>query len=206
MPVSMNRPLLAAVILVALLSADAAGQSTGTTFRESVPNLHAPELYARLLRVRIALLDLPGSAEPASEWEMSYRLYYVSEASFDRVLRTRPNGAWEPSPEDFPGRVLLGEGRFKRGPLSDPRDRTFVSAPAPFRARVSDRDRTKFAHLLLAYSLKISDARLNSTIYKSGIFFNDPFATEGGRDFARSEFYLSFLLTPQGRLNTSILR
>lgn len=136
---------------------------------------------------------------------MSYRLYYVSEANFTRVLRGRPGGAWGHSAEDFPGRILLGEGSFRRGPLSGPQDRAFFSPPIAFKSKVADRDRTKFARLLLSYSLKISDGRLNSTLYKSGIFLDDPFVTVGGRDAARSEFYLSFLVTPEGRINASIL-
>jgi hypothetical protein len=178
---------------------------TRTTFRTAVRNLHAPELYSRSVRVRVTLVELPGAGDPATSWEMSYQLYHISEATLEKAVRGRPRGGWSPTAEDFPGRVLLGEGKFRRAGLSTPGERTVLSAPMPFRSKVADRDRTKFAHLLLVYSLKINDARLGSTLYRSGAFLNDPFETLGdGRDVARTTFPLSFLVTPQGRVYSSV--
>lgn len=174
-------------------------------FRVAIPNLHAPELYSRFIKVRITLVDLPGAGDPASNWEMSYQLYHISEESFDRAAGKRRAGGWNPMAADFPGHVLLGGGKFKRGPLSQLQDRVFVSQPIPFKSKVADKNRTKFAHLMLIYSLKISDARLHSTIYKSSAFFNDPFETQDGREVARTTFHLSFRVTPQGALNASIM-
>lgn len=175
------------------------------SFRTATPNLHAPELYSRAIKVRITLVDLPGAGDPTSRWEMSYRLYHISEESFDKAVRGRRSGGWDPTEADFPDRVLLGGGTFQRGPLSGLQDRTFLSPAVPFKSKVADKNRTKFAHLLIIYSLKISDARLHSTIYKSGSFFNDPFETRDGRDGARETFHLNFRVTPQGRVNASIL-
>ena len=175
------------------------------SFRTATPNLHAPELYSRALKVRITLVDLPGAGDPASCWEMSYRLYHISEESFDKAVRGRRSGGWDPTEADFPGRVLLEGGTFQRGPLSDLQDRTFLSPAVPFKSKVADKHRTKFAHLLIIYSLKISDARLHSTIYKSGSFFDDPFETRDGRDAARETFNLSFRVTARGGVEASIL-
>lgn len=195
---------LAPVILIAAMLAPAArAQERAAPSRVAVPNLYAPELYSEHLRVFITLVDLPGAADPASAWEMSYQLHYVSEADFLKAVKARPRGGWDPAPADFGGRVLLGEGRFRRGPLTSLGDRTFVSPPLPFRAKVADRERTKFAHLLLSFSLKVSDAGLGSTVYRAGTILNVPFERGPGGDVARESMYLSFLIAPEGQIYAS---
>ena len=53
--------------------------------------------------------------------------------------------------------------------------RTITLNGVPFKQKVPDAQRTKFAYLLTAYSVKIFDGQLNTTIYYSGIFLTEPY-------------------------------
>jgi len=56
------------------------GKPKGTVFRKLEPNLYSPQLYAEKLKIKFSLVDLPGSKDARSTWEVSYRLYFISEA------------------------------------------------------------------------------------------------------------------------------
>jgi hypothetical protein len=197
------RLMLTAVLVCS--AAQTQQPNVSRSFRAAVPNLYSPELYAGSIKVRFTLLDLPGAGNPESSWEISYRLYFISEANFLKTARRMSSSGSNLRPEDFPGSILLGEGGFQKSTLSTLADRTFLSAPVDFKARVPDRDRTRFSRLFLTYRVKISDGRLHSTIYHTSAFFNEPFDTLGGNDVPRAVFPVSFWVTPEGRLNASIL-
>jgi hypothetical protein len=78
----------------------------------------------------------------------------------------------------------------------------------PFKQRIRNAQRTKFAHLLTAYSLKIFDAQLNTTAYHSGVFLTEPFEADDKdqrQAAARKTIYLSFGINANGSLNRSQL-
>lgn len=167
------------------------------------PNVYAPDLYADRVKLQMTLIDLPGAAERGSYWEVSYQLYFISEADFMKALQRAPSGSWNPTPEDFPGRVLLGRGHLKRTSLGTPPERSHLSRAFPLKARVPDRLRTKFATILTSYTVKIFDARLASTTYRTGTFATQPFINDpasGGRAVARSLLYANFYVSPRGEL------
>lgn len=163
------------------------------------PNVYAPDLYADRVRLQMTLIDLPGAAQQGSSWEASYQVYFVSEADFMKALGHAPAGNWNPTPEDFPGRILIGRGHLKRTRLGTLPERTYLSNAFPLKARVPDRLRTKFATLLTSYTVKIFDARLASSTYRTGTFATQPFVDEGGA-VARRLIYANFLVSPGGEL------
>jgi hypothetical protein len=205
------RKVLAAILLVWCSafppSQTRAQEAPGVrkVFRKAVPNLHAPELFSRDLRMKIMLVNMPGAGVGGSTWELSYQLYFIPESAFRKATVGRPQGAWNPTPQDFPGRILLGEGRFGKSGLGTLRDRTYVSAPIPFKEKIADKARTKFSSLMVSYSLKIEDARLRTTIYDAKVFLTEPFEERAGRDVPRAVFPLNFYVTPRGKLYPSIL-
>jgi hypothetical protein len=180
----------------------ARGQAPSTGFKEIEPNVHAPQLYSDHLNLKMTLVNLPGAADAGSVWEASYQVFFISEAGFRQVLNGRPPGGWNPTPADFPSRVLLGQGNFKRTALQALPERSFVSGNIPLKAKVADRDRTKYAVVMTSYSVKIFDARLKSTVYRAGVFISRPFAegTGGEGETARKLLYANFYVNPDGRL------
>jgi hypothetical protein len=176
-------------------------QTPNTRVKEIEPDVHAPNLYSDSLKLKMTLINLPGAAEAGSSWEVSYQVFFVPEAKVREMLKGRPSGGWNPTPADFPGRILLGEGKLRRTSLRALSDRTYLSADIPLKARVRDKDRTKFATILTSYSVKIFDAGLKSSIYRSGTFVTRPFADDpGGGATARTLLYANFYVSPQGRL------
>lgn len=202
--VAMRRLLGLSFLCVFSFSAVPQGQTTArTNFRRLEPNVYAPDLYADRVQLQMTLIDLPGAAQQGSYWETSYQVYFVSEADFMNAMRGAPAGGWNPTPADFPGRILLGRGRLKRTSLGTLPERTYLSGAFPLKARVPDRLRTKFATLLTSYTVKIFDARLASSTYRTGTFATRPFVDEaasGGRAVARRLLYANFYVTPGGEL------
>ena len=143
--------------------------------RSAKPNLYAPHLYADSLDFEATLVNLPGIRNKQSYWELSYQLYFVPEDKYYEALKRGPQGPSNPTPEEFPGRILLAKGHKKKMRASTPEQRTISLSGVSFKQRVPDAQRTKFAHLLTAYSVKIFDARLNTTVYYSGIFLTEPY-------------------------------
>ena len=210
--------LCASALLLSLLTLTFAQQPRRNTMRtrRSEPNVLAPELYLENLKLKMTLVDLPGAADPGSYWEGSYQLYFVSEAEHGKALeeavkRARgPKGgavALDLDVSDFPKKTLLAEGTFKKRGLSAFKDRIFVPAPIPFRSKIPDAERTKEARLLLSYSVKIFDARLKQTLYRTGLWnaqaplMQD--AAQPERDVARTTVYSSFYVTKTGDVYAS---
>lgn len=180
------------------------GANGGNRVRE--PNVHAPNLYAEKIDFIATLIDLPGSKKKESYWEISYQLFFVPEEKYYETIRRLPSGGSNPAPEEFSGRILLAEGREKKTGLETPKERTITLTGVPFKQKVPDAQRTKFAYLMTGYSVKIFDAELNTTVYHSGIFLTKPYeanVNDQKQDVARNAIYLSFQVTPNGTLNRS---
>jgi hypothetical protein len=162
------------------------------------PYRYAPELYADRQNLTITLINLPGANTPRSVWEVSYKVYFVSEAAHDRAIKNVAAGASNPRATDFPEKLLLAEGRFRKTSLNTLSKRTHVSAAIPLKSRVPDKERTKFSYIMTDYTVSITDAKLGKTIKRSGILMARPFDTEGGRVVPRRTMYANFFVTPQG--------
>lgn len=175
-------------------------------FRVREPNLHAPTLYADNLDFFATLVDLPGSGKKQSYWELSYQLFFVPEDRYYETIRRLPRGGSNPTPEDFAGRILLAEGHKKKTRLGTLQERTIMLSRVPFKQKIPDAQRTKFAYLMTGYSVKIFDAELNTTVYQSGIFLTEPFEAnpqDQKQDIARKTIFLSFGVNLNGTLNRS---
>lgn len=174
------------------------------TVRE--PNLHVPNLYADNIDFVATLVDLPGAKNKQSYWEFSYQLFFVPEEKYYATIRRMPKGGSNPTPEEFEGRILLAEGHQRKTGLDTLKHRTIALRGLPFKQKVPDAQRTKFAYVMTAYSLKIFDAVLNTTVYRSGIFLTEPYEANPqaqNQDVARKTFYVTFAVTPNGTLNRS---
>ena len=181
------------------------GGSAQFTVREN--NLYAPNLYADKLDFIATLVDLPGAKKRQSSWVLSYQLFFIPEDQYYAALRRLPKGGSSPTPEQFPGRVLLAEGQKKKTRLSTPQERTIALDGVAFKEKVPDALRTKFAVLMTSYSVKIFDAELNTTVYQSGVFLTDPYEEDEQKQaVARQTIYLNFSVSPNGTLNYSQLR
>ena len=184
-------------------------QGTRGGHRTREPNLHVPNLYADKIDLIATLVDLPGSKKKESYWELSYQLFFVPEEKYYETIQRLPKGGSSLTPEEFSGRILLAEGRQKKARLETLQERTISLTGVPFKQKVPDAQRTKFAYLMTSYAVKIFDAELNTTVYYSGMFLTEPYEADLNdekQDIARKSFYLSFRVTPNGTLNRSQLR
>jgi len=194
-------------LLTILVCACSAVPAPSQTMTMRQPNLYAPQLYADKIDFSATLVDLPGAQNKQSYWELSYQLYFIPEARYYEALRGFPQGGYDPTPEEFPGRILLATGHQKKSRLATPPERTILLTAVNFKEKVPDAQRTKFGILLTAYSVKIFDGELNKTIYDSGIFLTHPYETQDQKqDLPRKTLYLTFSVTPKGTLNYSQLR
>ena len=182
-------------------------QAESSQFKVRENNLYAPNLYADKVDFLATLVDLPGAKKRQSSWELSYQLFFVPEDKYYETVKRLPKGGSNPTPEQFPGRILLAEGHKKKTRLSTAQQRTIGLDGVTLKERVPDVLRTKFAVLMTSYAVKIFDAELNTTIYHSGIFLTDPYEeNEQKQAIPRRTIYLNFAVTPDGTLNYSQLR
>ena len=208
--------VLILVLVVGVLQTDyASGQKPGRRTRtiRFEPNVHAPELYADKLTMQFMLVNLPGAGTKGTSWRGEYQLYFIPEAEFEKnKMSNRPAQggvtSGELRPEDFTNKTLLAEGTFKGDGLATPRSRVFLRSSIPFKARIPDVQRTKFAKLLTVYSVKIYDAKLKTTLYKSGVwiahtFDPDELPSNSEKAVARKAVYSSFFVAPDGDVYTS---
>ena len=179
---------------------------SGLNVRE--PNLYAPHLYSDMVDFKATLVDLPGSRKKGSYWELSYQLYFVPEEKYHEAIKRLPNGASNPTPEQFPGRILLEEGHKKISRLGTLKERTISVTGVRFKDKIPDAQRTKFSYLMTGYAVKIVDAELGTTIYRSGIFLAEPFVAnpdDQKQATPRRTIYLTFGVNADGSLNRSQL-
>jgi hypothetical protein len=186
----------------------ATAQNSRSGFRVREVNVYAPELYADKIDFVATLKHLPGAENKKSSWELSYQLFFIPEEKYYEALKTFPRGPANPTPEQFPGRILLAEGHKKRTHLDTLTQRTINLTGVPFKPKVPDPQRTKFALLMTAYSLKIFDAELKRTVYHTGIFLAEPYqeiSQDQKQDVPRKTIYLNFGVNADGTLNGSQL-
>jgi hypothetical protein len=200
------------VVCGALLSPSAVASSSASQrdsgFKVREPNLYAPDLYADKVDFIATLTDLPGAKKKESYWELSYELYFIPEKTYYQTIRQLPRGGSNPTPEQFPGRILLAEGHKKKKSLGSLTERTLTLTGVPFKQKVPDAERTKFALLMTHYSVRIFDAELNTTVYRSGIFLTEPYETNSEdpkQATPRRTLYLNFGVNRDGTLNGSQL-
>ena len=183
-------------------------QRRQSAFRVREVNVYAPQVYADRLDFIATLVDLPGARKKQSYWELSYQLFFVPEDKYDEAVARFPKGGYNPTPEEFPGRVLLVEGHKKIRGLGTLQRRTINLTAVPFKQRVPDNKRTKFASLMTYFSVKIFDAELKTTLYRSGLFLTEPYEDhpqDPNEAIARKTIYLNFMVTKDGFLNLSQL-
>ena len=189
------------------IRAQSFGPQTPTgTFGKRENNVYAPELYAKEIDFIATLVDLPGAKNTKSYWELSYQLYFIPEDKYYESLERMPAGSANPGPEQFPGKILLAEAHEKKVKLATLKERTYVANKLPFKDKIPDSARTKFARVMTSYSIKIFDAELNTTVYRSGIFLAKPYDQDPSNSATptpRQTIYLNFMISPQGALQRS---
>lgn len=208
--------LFTLALAVGVLQSDyASAQKPGRRTRSIrfEPNVHAPELYAAKLTMQFMLVNLPGAGMKGTSWRGEYKLYFIPEAEFEKtkISNLPAQGgviSRDLQPEDFTNKTLLAEGTFKGDGLATPLSRVFLRPSIAFKTRIPDAQRTKFAKLLTVYSVKIYDAKLKTTLYKSGIwiahtFDPDELSSNSEKAVARMTVYSSFFVAPDGDLYTS---
>ena len=179
-------------------------RNMGSLTRED--NVHAPQLYADKLDFIATLVDLPGAKNKKSYWELSYQLYFVPEENYWAAVRRLPRGGSNPDVDYFPGKIVIAEGHRKTRRLATLDERTITLTGFPFKRKVPDPLRTKFAVLITNYAVKIFDAELNTTVTRSGFFITEPFemtSEDQSQAIARKTIYLNFGVNPNGTLNGS---
>lgn len=189
-----------------VFSSASAPPAAQTRTRED--NVHAPQLYADKLDFVATLVKLPGAHNKRSYWELSYQLYFIPEVNYWSSIRRLPRGGANPTPDFFPGTILIAEGRRKSRRIATLNDRTITLTGLPFKQKVPDALRTKFAVVMTSYAVKIFDAKLNTTVTNSGIFITDPFEDspdDPNQVIARKMIYLNFGVNPDGTLDYSQL-
>lgn len=177
-------------------------QNRRTVFRKREPDLYAPELYSDNLKLKVILVNLPGAENARSNWEVNYQVFFIPEDKYYEAVQHLPPGGSNPTPAQFSGKLLLAEGKVKKNGLATTQERTYVNDNIPFKIKVPDGQRTKFARLMTSYSVKIFDAKLNTTVYSAGIFTTLPFddTSNESKVIPRDTLYLDFLVTPQGEI------
>ena len=190
------------------IAASSPANQRDSGFKVREPNLYAPDLYADRVDFIATLTDLPGAKQKESYWELSYQLYFIPEETYYQTIRQLRRGGSNPTPEQFAGRILLAEGHKKKTSLGSLNERTLTLTGVAFKQKVPDVQRTKFALLMTHYSVRIFDAELNTTVYRSGIFLTEPYETnreDPNQVIPRKTLYLNFGVNRDGTLNGSQL-
>ncbi len=202
------------IILIPRVKTDVFGRRSLTEekYRVSLSNLLTPELYADELLIKHMLVDLPGAAAPESKWEVSWQVWFIPESEQKRVeaeimLKTDSRTfAWNPRPNDFPGKIALANGVFNQVGLEQLQDRINISMAFPLKAKIPEYLQTKFASLMVSYSVKIFDAKLDRTISRSGIWMTKPFDDDPNnplRSIPRTMLHSNWYVTESGEVFTS---
>jgi hypothetical protein len=180
-----------------------AAQTRGSVFRTRENNVHAPQLYADKLDFMATLVDLPGAKNKQSYWELSYQLYFVPEETYWATVRRLPRNGQ--AMDYFSRKILIAEGYRKKTRVGTLANRTIALTGLPFKQKVPDAQRTKFAVLITSYAVKIYDAELGTTLTDSGMFVTDPFGDNQNQATPRQTIYLTFGVSPNGSLSYSQL-
>src|SRR5215212_2671705 len=204
-----NLIIFGSLLLSSLWPVEGAGQQQKMRIdgRTIKPNLIAPELYSDKLSLKITLMNLPGAVTSASRWEVEFQVFFVPEQDFKKTLEDikKAGKDRELRPEYFPGRILLGTGKFNKHKLGTLKERAFVSQIA-FRNKVPREHQTSFSSLMSFYSVKVFDGKLKKDIYGSSVFIVPPFErdTSNRNSFLpRTELFLNFFVAEDGSLYKS---
>lgn len=208
LPIPWKNKMMIRFIAIAVLqlsqvfgfAVEAQTQSTG--FRTVENNVYAPQLYADKLDFIATLVDLPGVKNKQSYWELSYQLYFVPEETYWATVRRLPRNGQ--AMDYFSRKILIAEGYRKKTRVGTLTNRTITATGLPFKQKVPDAQRTKFAVLITSYAVKIFDAELKTTVTHSGMFITDPFDRQNDA-LPRKTIYLNFGVNPNGSLNYSQL-
>ena len=200
----MSRFLAIALLLLSqVFGFVGAAQTRGTGFRTRENNVYAPQLYADKLDFTATLVDLPGAKNKKSYWELSYQLYFVPEETYWATVRRLPRNGQ--AMDYFSQKILIAEGYRKKTRIATLTNRTITLTGLPFKQKVPDGQRTKWAVLITSYAVKIFDAELKTTVTDSGMFVTDPFRDDQNQATPRQTIYLTFRVTPNGGLDYSQL-
>jgi len=63
-------------------------------------------------------------------------------------LKSLPQGPSNPTPDQFPGKILLAEGHTKKTDLGTLKERTVTLTGVAFKQKIPDAQRTKFSYLM----------------------------------------------------------
>jgi hypothetical protein len=176
--------------------------------RTIAPNRVTPELYSDNLSLKITLMNLPGAKNSASYWQVEYKIYFVAEAEFEKTFRQlkKEGKNRELSPEYFPNKTLLAEGKVNKRDLSTLQTRTVIRDGIEFKRKIATEQQTSFSNILSFYSVKIYDGDLKKDIYQSDVFIAPPFDTDSDDKtnfLPRSHVYLNFYVSSEGALYRS---
>jgi hypothetical protein len=196
------------LLSLAAFSGQTQGQQSRVDPRTISPNQAAPDLYSDKLSLKITLMNLPGAKQAASYWQAEYKVYFVAEADFEKIVRQlRKEGKnRDLKPEYFPNKTLLAEGSVNKNKLTTLQERTFVRDGIEFKRKIPAAQQTSFSSILSFYSVKIYDSELKKSIYRSDVFIVPPFdddSSDRSTFQPRSYVYLNFYVATDGSLNTS---
>jgi hypothetical protein len=176
--------------------------------RTITPNRPAPELYSDKLSLRVTLMNLPGAEAVSSNWEVEFKVYFVSEQDFESTMKAmnKAGKGREVKPENFQSKILLTEGKFSKQKLPTLKERSFLREGIYFRNKVPHDQQTSFASIMSFYSVKIFDAKLKKSIYGSDVFIVPPFENDDHDRNSlspRTELFLNFFVAEDGSLYRS---
>lgn len=200
--------LLLLLLAVASVMAQAPEQRAKISRRSITPNRPAPELYVDKLALKCTLINLPGANDPSSSWQLEYKVYFVAEQDFERIMRqlNKEGKAGDLRPENFPTKILLTEGTLNKRKLSTLPERTVWRQAIDFKNKIPAEQQTAFASVMSFYSVKIYDAKLKKNVYGSDVFVVPPFDTNTNdrENFTpNTTLYLNFYVADDGALYRS---
>lgn len=179
-------------------------KSKRASYKRVEPHFYAPDLYASSLKSKFTLINLPGSSQAGSFWEVSYEVYFIAEEAYEKTMRNLAKGGMiqiDPEPSLFSEKILLDKGSFKLTRLNSLNSRIRVIGPFVFKSKIPDPQRTKAAFLMTSYTAKIYDASLKNTVYDTGVWMTKPFETDQQeKPIPRTMLYANFFISPKGQL------
>lgn len=191
------------IIFQCLILAGFAQEGKRNNVSSVVRNKYSPNLYVEKLNFRVTLVDLPGAKVPESNWQTSYEIYFVSEENFDNMIPKI--GRREPVLQDFSEKILLAGGDFKKNSLQGISQRIVEKNAVVFATKIPKNSKTEFAKIITFFTVKIYDAKLKETIYRTGLFVLPPFVSNGSEKNPIRNLFLNFFVTDSGILYTSNL-
>jgi hypothetical protein len=192
----------ALVICFVLSSQTFYSQGNKTTFIRATADTYSPSLYSEKINLQILLVNLPGINDKKSNFQGSYKMYFIPEGVIENLAQSKGGTINELNPDDISNKILLNSGSFNKTALNS--NRLFEKGSIVFKNKVNDKARTMLGKIVVFYSIKIYDAKLDKNIYKDSSFTYFPFERENVNN-PRKTFHLSFFVNDNGKLYTSSL-